>query len=755
MKMKRIMILLFLAFGLLSSLAWVEEEKEIRALEVIGNRRVGTLIILARVKTRVGDKYSSLIIREDVKRLYDLGYFSDIRVEVTDYEEAVKVTFIVEEEPLVREINLEGVRALKEKTLREVMVLKAGEVFNERLLNEDVQRIASLYREKGYYLVKVEREVVRLEEVEEIIINISIEEGVEVRVKEISIEGNHSFPAQRIKKIMATRVDRLFARRTFQEKHFQSDLERIISFYQNEGFLKARIVDTEKRLDEERGLLYLTIKVEEGPQFKVGRISFEGNVLFSDEELKNELKMVEGHTYSPFNLKQDVRRIKVFYAHKGYIFAEVGEEVDIKEEERKVDLFYRIAEGGLAYVERIDIRGNVRTKDKVLRRELTIKPGDVFDAHKIERSREKLHRLGYFDEVGYYTEPGSVPHKKNLIFEVIERKTGAFMFGFGYCGVDEFIGFIEISQSNFDIKNPPTFTGGGQDIRLKAQLGTKKTEYDLSFTEPWLFDRPLSAGFDIYDTARQWADYDEGRQGGRLRLGYPLGEWTRGSLAYKLEDVEIFDVDEDASIFIKREEGTFTTSSLELGVVKDTRDSILAPTRGYRNSFSAEVAGGILGGDRDFIKYVGETSWHFRTFERWPNLILNLRLKGGWVGEYGETEYVPIYERFYLGGAHSVRGYAHRDIGPKDEKGYPIGGEVFLQFNAEYTYPIVRNIKGAVFFDSGGVWEDTGDIDSRDLESGVGIGLRLNLPIGPIRLDYGWALDRGEGRVHFTGGWGF
>ncbi|NOX97326.1 MAG: outer membrane protein assembly factor BamA [Nitrospirae bacterium] len=755
MKTKRIILFLSLALSFMSSIVWAEEGKEIKALDVSGNSRVSTLIILSNIKTKVGDNFSSLVIREDVKRLYGLGYFSDVEVDVTDYKGGVKVTFIVKEEFLIKKINLVGIKALKEKTLREVMVLTTGDVFNKRLLNEDVKKITSLYQEKGYYLVKVKAEVERLNKEQKVIINITIEEGVGVRVKEIKIEGNHSFPGKRIKKIMATRVAGFFTRGVFKEEDFQGDLERIISFYQNQGFIKARIVDTQKRLDKSKGRIYLTIKIEEGPRFEVGKINLKGNALFSDKKLRNELKMLEGDIYSPEGLKQDVARIKVYYAHKGYIFAKVDGETNVEEKEKKVNITYQIVEDGLVYIEMIEIKGNTKTKDKVLRRELTIKPGDIFDARKIERSRQKLYNLGYFDEVSYYITPGSVPNKKNLVFEVGERKTGSFMFGFGYSSVDNFIGFIELSQNNFDIKNPPTFTGGGQKVRIRAQLGTEKTDYDLSFTEPWLFDRPLSFGFDIYNTTRKWTDYDEGRQGGRLRLSYPLGEFTRGSLAYKLEDVGISRVDKDASSQIKQEEGTFTTSSLKMGLIKDTRDNVLDPTNGYKNSISAEIAGGLFGGDRDFTKYIGETSWYFKTFKRWEKLILNLRLKGGLVEEYGDTDYVPIYERFYLGGANSIRGYAYRDIGPKDEKGEPLGGKTFLQFNAEYTYPIVRNIKGAIFFDSGGVWADAWSFDSSGIESGVGIGLRLNLPIGPIRLDYGYGINRGKGRVHFTGGWNF
>lgn len=757
MKMKRTILFFsfFLAFSFLSSIARAEVGKEITALEVKGNKRVSTLIILANIKTKAGDKLSREVIQGDIKRLYGLGYFSNISVDATDYKGGVKVAFIVEEEPLIKKINLKGNKALKDKTLRQVMVLKAGSVFNKRLLSEDVKKIMALYRDKGYYLIKVKTEAKRLKAQRKIVININIEEGIRVTVREIRIEGNRFFTAKRIKKLMATRVHRFFTPGVFQEKYFQGDLKKILSFYRNEGFLKVKIVGTKERLEKSRGWMYLTIKIKEGPRFKVGKIKIAGNARFSTEEIRKELKMVPGDIYSPDGLQQDGRRIKLFYAHKGYIFAEVGEETDIREKERKVNIVYNIAGDGLVYIGRIEIKGNVKTRDKVLRRELTIKPGDIFDIRKIERSRQKLYNLGYFSAVSYYITPGNAPNKKNLVFDVVERKTGAFMFGFGYSSVDDFIGFIQLSQSNFDIKNPPTFTGGGQKVRIRAQVGTKKTDYDFSFTEPWLFDRPLSFGFDIYNTTRIWTDYDEGRQGEKLRLGYPLGDFTRGSLAYRLENVDISGVSDNASSDLKREEGNFTTSSITLGLVKDTRDNVFDPTKGYRNSISAEIAGGILGGDRDFTKYLGETSWYFKTFKRWEKLILNLRLKGGWVGEYDGTDYVPIYERFYLGGANSIRGYAYRSIGPKDEKGEPIGGNVFLQFNAEYTYPIVRKIKGAIFFDSGGVWKDMGDVDSSGIKSGVGVGLRLFLPIGPVRLDYGYGINNGSGRVYFTGGWNF
>ncbi|MCD5397999.1 outer membrane protein assembly factor BamA, partial [candidate division NPL-UPA2 bacterium] len=480
---------LFSVFCFLSSVG-AEEGKEIAALEVSGNRRMSTAAILAQVKTRVGDRLSPLVIREDVERLYGLGYFSDIKVEVIDYEEAVKVTFIVEEEFFIKEINLKGVRALRERTLREVLVLAPGDFFDERLSSEDEERIISLYEEKGFYLIEVEREVVRFEEEREVVINIIIEEGIKVRVGGINIEGNDFFPDRRIKGVMATRLDRFWRRGVFNEEVFQGDLERITSFYRDQGFLKAEIVDTERRLDELRGRIYLTIRMEEGPQFKVGRISVERNVLFSDREIKGDLRMREGDIFSPAGLRRDVRRVKIFYAHRGHILAEVRERVDVREEEREVDITYRITEGWLVYVEKIDIRGNVKTRDDVLRRELTIKPGDVFDARKIERSRERLHRLGFFYEVSFHTTPGTLPQRKNLVFEVSERRTGAFMFGFGYGAVDGLMGFVELSQSNFDIRNPPTFTGGGQKVRLRAQLGEERTEYDLSFTEPWLFDRP-------------------------------------------------------------------------------------------------------------------------------------------------------------------------------------------------------------------------------------------------------------------------
>jgi len=341
MKTQRTILFLFLfsflAFSFLASIARAEVGKEIKALEVRGNKRVSTLIILANIKTKAGDKFSRSVVQGDIKRLYGLGYFSNISVDTADYKGGVKVTFIVEEESLIKKINLKGNKALKDKTLKQVMVLKAGAVFNRRLLSEDVKKIMALYRDKGYYLIKVKTEIKRLKAERKVVININIEEGLRVIVKEIKIEGNPSFPAKRIKKLMATRVHRFFTRGIFQEKYFRSDLKKILSFYRDEGFIKVKIVDTKERLDKSRGWMYLTIKIKEGPRFKVGRIKIKGNVKFPAEEIRKELKMAPGDIYSPDGLNRDVSRIKLFYAHKGYIFAEVGEETDTREKERKVN----------------------------------------------------------------------------------------------------------------------------------------------------------------------------------------------------------------------------------------------------------------------------------------------------------------------------------------------------------------------------------------------------------------------------------
>jgi outer membrane protein insertion porin family len=729
----------------------------VKKIEVSGNRRISSMIILARIKTKEGEPLSKEIVRQDIKNIYESGYFSNISVDATPFEEGLKVTYIVSEKPYVEKIEIIGNHVLETEEIDRVMSLSSGDIYLKRTLEEDIKRITELYEKKGYYKTEITYKVDIKEEEKKVAIVININEGPRTKVKRIQILGNDNVPERKIKASMKTKEAHFFRRGIFGKEEFKNDLERIVSVCQSLGYLDAKIVDYKLEYTHEGRLLFITIEIEEGPLYTVKEVNITGNKLFKTEELLDKLQMKENKPYNPHELPEEVNRLRNYYAQKGYIVTQIWDEPSIDRETKEVKIIYHIEEGPKTYVHLIKIRGNTKTQDKVIRRELTIKPGDEFDGDKIRRSREKLYNLGYFKEVKAYTEPTDKPEQRDLVFEVEEEKTGALTFGVGYSSMENVIGFIQLQQDNFDIRNPPYFTGGGQRIRAKARFGKIREDYILSFTEPYFLDYPLSVGFDLYDRTRDWTAYDERVQGGDIRIGKRLTDYVSLNTTYKYEVVNISDVASDASEALKEEEGKFDTSGLTVGLTRDTRDSIFIPTRGFLGNISTEYAGGFLGGDRNFTKYIGDATW-FCPVVRKENYehVVSLRLRAGIAKEFADSENVPIYERFFIGGSDTIRGYPYREVGPEDDDDNPIGGKSFFIANAEYTFPIwKRIIRGALFYDIGNAWEGSNDISFDDLVAGVGVGLRMQTPIGPVNLDYGYGIEREKWRLHFSMGYSF
>ena len=729
------------------------EQKVVKAVEVRGNKTIGIATILAKIKTRVGQEYLQSVVSDDLKRLYNAGYFSDVTVDREQYEGGFKVIFYVEEKPVIQKITFSKIRYYKPKALLNKLKSKKGKFLDNKTLKDDIRTIQELYTKKGLTLASVDVEKNIDELTNKAMLHFIIKEGQRVKIVRIEVLGNKAFPDKRIRKVIKTRRAWLFNSGYLKEEILEEDVVRIRSFYEKEGFIDAKASFEYEESKENR--LIVKISIDEGKQYFVDTIDVTGNEKASKQEILDVMTEVkEGGVFSREKLTVDLANIRALYFDRGYIFANVKETTSLNPDTGRVAITLDMQEGKLAYINRIKIQGNDRTRDIVIRRELRLYPGDRFDGGKLRRTKERLRNLGYFEDIAYDIEDTDLPDQKDLVVQVKEAKTGSFSFGGGYSTIDQIVGFVEIEQKNFDFTNWPTFTGGGQNLVLRAESGSTRNNMRLSFTEPWLFDYPISGGFDLYRSQRDRERdvgfaYDEKRVGGGVRFGKQFTEYISGGINYTNEKITIDNFEDDVSSALLAEEGENTVSSLGFSLARDTRDSIFAPTKGLLVDGVVDVAGGILGGDKDFYRLTGRASYNIPLkFDS----VLEFRVKGGLVDAYGDSSSVPIFERFFAGGAKSIRGYDERTVGPLDvATDDPIGGEALLVGNIEYTIPIIDFLKLATFFDTGNVWSKAKDIGKGNFKSGVGVGLRVKTPIGPVNLDYGYPLDDEPGEEDRSG----
>ncbi|MFC1674821.1 outer membrane protein assembly factor BamA [Candidatus Omnitrophota bacterium] len=739
----------------------------VTSIKVEGNKAISTNVIVSKMKTRIGSPYQDNVISDDLKRLYLLGYFSDIKIDTEDYKQGLRVIVTVVERPIIEEITFTGNRGLnmREDKLLEALKSKKGQYLDYPDLAEDVSILKKMYEKRGFTDASIDYKVDIDSESNKAKVSFNVIEDKRIRIKNIFIKGNLAFSDGRILRLIKTKRAWLFNRGALKEDVLKEDIERIKAFYQREGFSDVA-ADFATRSDETRPFLYITITIREGKKYLVGSVNIDGNKEMPEKEILSVIKFcVPGKVFSRESMARDIASIQGAYFDRGYIFANVNETTSLNPHTGRVDITYGIFEQEVAYVDKIKVRGNVKTKDIVVRRELRIRPGDRFDGEKLRRSKEKLNNLGFFEEVSYDVEGGSASDKKDLVVEVKESKTGAFSFGGGYSSIDEFMGFVEIEQRNFDWKNFPYFTGAGQDLKLRASFGTVSQGYVLSFTEPWVFDYPVSFGFDLYKRQHDREEdvgygYSEKVTGGDLRLGKEISDYLNVNMMYRYDTIDITDIAADASNDLLKEYGENSISSLSAGLSFDSRDNVFNPRTGNLLTGNLEGAGGILGGDKDFFKFFGRAS-HFFPMPRGAALELRGRL--GLAKPYGDSDDIPLYERFFAGGSNTIRGYHERKIGPVDSSSSdPLGGESLIVANIEYIYPLFDFLKVAAFVDTGNVWAKFDDIGSGGFKSGLGLGARVKTPIGPIRVDYGIPLnkepgedERGSGRFHFSVSHGF
>ncbi|MFH1846545.1 MAG: outer membrane protein assembly factor BamA [Candidatus Omnitrophota bacterium] len=741
-------------------------QKRISDIRIKGNNSISTLTILNKLKLRAGDVFEESALNKELKRLYAMGYFADVFVETEDHEEGVVVTFAVVEKPIIDKIEFSGNSRIRSNRLAEKMAVKKGSLLDYHMLSQDVAELQKLYTDEGYSDVIIEHDVKIEPQTGKADVTIKVQEGYKFKIKSIEVEGNAYISDNEIKKYMETKTAWFFIRKgAFDEERVQSDLNRIKMVYRSKGFLDVDVT-SEVAYSDDGDAVELTIIIDEGKEYRVGDIKIQGQLAFTEKDIKDRISIKTGESFDYQKIKEDMEKVRAFYYDKGYMDAKIDLQHKYNSTSDKMDLFYNIAANEEIYVGRIEVTGNTKTKDKIIRRELRVYPGEKYDGEKLKLSKERLYDMGFFEDVYFDTVSTSGKNVKDLHVTVKETKTGEFSFGGGYSSIDAFIGFVQIRQKNFDLLSFPSFTGSGQDLVVRAEVGSARTNYLLGWTDPWIFDYPLLLGFDLYRQEHErygtsGYDYDEKRTGGNLKLGKELTEQISTGLVYNLEEVDISGIPEDTSQDMKDEKGSNWISRATLNLNYDTRDNRFSPTKGWISGFSVQNAGGVIGGDKDFVKIYAHTAFYYNIF---GEVVLELTGRAGFVESYANTDKVPVYERYFAGGASTIRGYKQRGVGPRDssDSNIVVGGESMVIGNAEITFPIFKKlVKGAVFYDAGTVKEKASDIFGfDDYKMGTGVGVRVKTPIGPVKLDYGYPIssnesDEREGQFYFSVSHGF
>jgi outer membrane protein insertion porin family len=734
----------------------------VRSIEVeyTGPETVSKERILAQMRTRVGQPYSAAVVEQDVGALYKSGAVLNVRIFAEPEADGVKVIVQVQTRSIVREIVIDGAERINAKRLRKEIKLRLNQPINEEQLEEARQKIIEVYQAHGFTDVSVQFRVDSIDERHGTArVVFTVNEGAKGAVAQIRFEGNAHFSDWRLRKEMKTKrktiVSFLDKSGRLDETQLQQDLDSLREWYQNHGFIDVEIKDV-RRERNPKGALTITMVIAEGPQYHVGKVTVSGEKIAKEETIRALLKMKEGSVYSPKQLHDDAKAVADAYGSGGYVDLVITPE-STPAGPALVDVHYKIEEGERSFVNRVIIVGNTRTKDKVIRREVLVAPGDVFNTVRADTTKKRLENLGYFSKVETYPEDTDVPGRKDLTILVQEKRTGSFSFGAGFSTVDQLVGFAELTQGNFDLFNWPSFTGGGQKFRVRVQYGTQRKDFLLNLTEPYFLDRRLSLSGTLFYSEADYlsVDYNQRNYGFTIEVRKPITSFAYVSLGYQLQDIDIYNVTSTAPAFIQSQEGSFTESKIISSVVFDRRDNTLLTRTGQRITLSPFIAGGFLGGNTQIYGWDLEGSQYFRL--KWDTILL-INGEIATVNQWGNGSEVPIFERLYLGGANNLRGFPFREIGPQ-ENGEPIGGQSMARATVEWTFPIVQQARGAIFYDTGFVNSDAWSFGFKHIASDVGVGIRLNLPIGPLRLDYGYPLQRdgynGGGHFNFSVGYQF
>jgi len=740
-----------------STLAYAEGDKLVE-IRIQGNRRIESASILNVIKTHAGETLDDEKTDADIRAIYKLGHFQDVQASKEESDKGVVLVYSVQERAIVRDILFEGNKELSTEKLKEAFELRQNSVFSAKDLARSIAKVKKMYGDEGYYLADVQAQTKKTS-TSDLTVTVKIVEGDKILIKEIRLDGNKEFSDSKLKKVMETKekwfMSWLTSAGTYKEEVLKNDALLLSDYYLNNGFINIKIGEPTIRLNETRTALDVHIGITEGEQYRIGAIGFKGDLLDPAADLEKKLKSVPGEVFNRSLLRTDIGTLTDVYGDKGYAFATINPLTRLDNDKKTVDMTFDMEKGELVSIERINIVGNPKTRDKVVRREMRLTEGGLYSSTGIKRSKQNLMNLGFFEEANIATAKGSASNKLDVNVDVKEKPTGTFSIGGGYSSLDGFVGQGSIQQSNF--------LGLGLKANLSASLGGSSQTYAVGLTDPYFMDTKWTLGGDIYRSERDYDDYTRRLTGADVKAGYPLSDSVGTFMMYKYETKDIY---QPSAAYLNYNLtygndtypiGTTTTSSVYSSITHNNTDYRMDPSTGLINSFSVEYAG--LGGDNKYARVITDHTYFHPLYKR---LIASTKLTMGYIGEVGQP--VPIDEKFYLGGIYSLRGYQSRSVSPTNPA-TPTAGNTYIYLggnkevfgNVELTFPLIPDagLKGVLFFDYGNSFNDKKAVFDTMLMS-YGYGIRWASPIGPLRLEYGIpinprdVIDSTSGRLEFS-----
>ena len=748
----------FLCAALLSIVAGNVEAAgyRVEAIEVRGATRVAPDAVRKVMSTQIGQELDLEKVRQDVKAIYRMGYFRDVTFDTEEVPGGYRLTVIVAEKPIVSAVQIEGNKDVESADLRAAVTVKERSLFQEEKVKESVNKLREVANNKGFIDASVEASVAEDSE-GALRVTFRVTEGPKLKIERIVVTGNQFFPTKAVLKVMDTSAKGLFSfisdSGAFKKDVLENDVRKIEALYQNKGFLDSKI--SEPVVDRGKKGLILTIRIFEGRQYRVGEIHFSGESGIPEGTLRKTVKLRRGELFDRETLLSDLLALTTLVNDEGYAQALVSPGVDKRKEYPIADVTYRFERGTKFHFGKVEITGNTKTMDRVIRHSLDVSDGRTYTATGLKTSKENLTRSSYFKDVKISTAPSTVPGEMDAKIEVQEGPTGTLSGGLGYSSLDKIFGVVQLTENNL--------FGRGWKASLNSQFGARRTTYSLDFRDPHFLDSDFSLLLGVFKTKVKYPDFEKDAVGGRVGFGYDFSRFMNGSVSLRMDETKILGLAGSVPAWNVRQEidkGLQRTRSIGWNVTRNTTDKFIDPSKGGVQSASLEYAGGPLGGDSQFVKYFLNAKWFYPVT---ATTVFSWNLLWGHVIPTAGGAEVPLFERFFLGGPYSIRGFRSRELSPTDPNtGEAIGGNKELVGNLEYLFPLVGDIgfKGVLFFDAGNAWaQGSWPFKDQGLWASYGAGIRWYSPMGPLRFEWGWNLDRPKGQpkrvMEFTIGTAF